>query len=123
MKTIYIAGPMGENPAEQFPAFDEAAERFRAAGFAVISPADIARDAGYPENHGETTYEQFLAADIHEMVAQECEAIALLPCWWDSRGARLEVAIAMSLGFSFYDATTLQLLPRPEHIVIKAPAE
>jgi hypothetical protein len=85
---IYIAGPMTGLPDLNFPAFARAARRLRAAGHTVVSPAEVNPDHSMP-------WEQCMRRDIPELCT--CEAIALLPGWEDSRGARLEAQIAGAL--------------------------
>lgn len=85
-----------------FPAFHAAAARFRQAGWEVANPA---------ENFGGRTdlpREAYLRADM-VMLAQ-CDAIALLPGWEDSRGARLEYTVARELGCVVLDAVALRPL-------------
>ena len=97
-------------PENNYPAFHEAARTLRAKGHAVVNPAEI-----HP--HGRLrrllhrvlralrltrgqptapTWADYMRADIRALVA--CEAIALLPGWEQSRGARREVSIAEDLG-------------------------
>ena len=103
-KRIYIAGPMTGLPEHNFPAFHAAAARLREAGWEAVNPA---------ENFGGRTdlpRETYLRADVALLVA--CEAIAVLPGWDESRGAKLEYLIACELGMMVLDAETLQ---PPEH--------
>ena len=99
-KRIYIAGPMTGLPEHNFPAFHAAAARFREAGWEAVNPA---------ENFGGQTdmpRETYLRADI--ILLAQCEAIALLPGWEESRGAKLEYLLARELGMAVLDAETLQ---------------
>ncbi len=99
-RRIYISGPMTGHDDYNFPAFHAAAERFRQAGWEVANPA---------ENFGGRTdlpRALYLRADM-VMLAQ-CEAIALLPGWEDSRGASLEYTVARELGCAVLDAVTLR---------------
>lgn len=101
-RRIYIAGPMTGLPDLNFPAFHAAADRFRRAGWTVSNPA---------ENFGGRTdlpREQYLRADVAMLV--DCDAIALLPGWEDSRGAQLEYLLARELGLAVLDAQTLRPL-------------
>lgn len=89
MIRCYISGPMTGLPLLNFPAFNEAAARLRDLGYDVVNPVDIVvgPDAQWAE---------FLRADIAQLVT--CDAIAPLPNWWKSKGARLEMHIARELG-------------------------
>lgn len=91
MMRIYVAGPMTGLPELNFPAFHAAAKKLRALGNDVINPAEINIDpaAGWSE---------CMRADIAQLVT--CHAIYLLPGWEFSRGAKLEVHIAESLGMA-----------------------
>ena len=93
---IYIAGPMTGYPEFNFPAFHAAATRWRSMGYHVTNPA---------ENHGgrlDLAWEEYLATAIPQVIA--CEAVAVLPGWQASRGACLEVLVALALGKQIIDA-------------------
>ena len=101
-KRIYIAGPMTGYADHNYPAFHAAAERLREAGWDVINPA---------ENFGgrmDLPRESYLRADVALMV--NCEAIAMLPGWQESSGAKLEYLLARAFGMAVLDAETLQPL-------------
>lgn len=84
---IYLSGPMSGIQDNNFPAFHDWAARLRAQGYEVVSPAEI-QEAG--------TWELCLRADMREML--ECEAIALMPGWENSKGANLELHVAHRVG-------------------------
>lgn len=86
---IYVAGPMTGLPDLNFPAFARATARLRAAGHTVVSPAEVNPDHSMP-------WAECMRRDIIELCT--CEAIAVLPGWENSRGAKLEVQIAVALG-------------------------
>jgi hypothetical protein len=88
MKTLYVSGPMTGLPDLNFPAFHAAAAKLRAAGFAVVNPADLNPDPA-------ATWAQCMRADIKALC--DCDGLALLPGWQDSRGAKLEKHIAEAL--------------------------
>ena len=99
---IYIAGPMTGVPEHNFPAFHAAAERLRQAGWEVVNPA---------ENFGGQTdlpRETYLRADVALLVT--CNAIAMLPGWENSQGAKLEYLLARELGMPVLDAESLHPL-------------
>ncbi|OPZ24169.1 MAG: hypothetical protein BWZ02_02935 [Lentisphaerae bacterium ADurb.BinA184] len=104
-RRIYVSGPMTGLPDHNFPAFHAAAARLREAGYEVINPA---------ENFGGRTdlpRETYLRADV--ILVAQCEAIAMLPNWQESRGARLEYLLARELNLPVLDADTLQPLENP----------
>ena len=108
---IYLAGPMRGRPEFNFPAFYAAADKLRADGHSVFSPAerDNARH-GRDISKGNATGDMVQAVrdhgfDIREALAddtaficREADAIALMPGWRDSKGATAEHALAVSLG-------------------------
>lgn len=101
-KRVYIAGPMSGYPDCNFQAFHEAAGRLAAAGWKVFNPA---------ENFGgrkDLPREAYLRLDLAMLT--QCDALALLPGWEQSRGARLEYLVACELGCAVIDAVTLQPL-------------
>ncbi|NLX57715.1 MAG: DUF4406 domain-containing protein [Phycisphaerae bacterium] len=104
-KRIYVSGPMTGLPDHNFPAFHAAAARLREARYEVIDPA---------ENFGGRTdlpRETYLRADV--ILVAQCDAIAMLPGWQESRGAKLEYLLARELNMPALDAETLQPLENP----------
>lgn len=88
---IYISGPMSGMPELNFPAFHEAARLLRDAGYTVTNPAELdAQDAGKV-----MTWEQYMRRDI--VALMQCDGIATLTGWSNSRGATLEIDIATRL--------------------------
>lgn len=87
---VYIAGPMTGLPDCNYPAFHEAAAALRALGYTVINPAE--------SFDGRTdlpriTYLRRAVTDV-----ARADALAILPGWETSNGARLEVEIARQIG-------------------------
>lgn len=93
---LYVSGPMSGLPQFNFPAFAHCAEQLRARGLAVVSP----HEKGGQGVEGEAAWNQYLRADIVAMMA--CDAIVLLPGWSKSKGARLELSIALALNFTVW---------------------
>ena len=112
MKKVYLAGPMRGIPDFNFPAFKEGAKKLRALGYEVFSPAERDEaDFGHTiQKHGDE--HQFAASvglstmDLRrrvfffdaEYICKHADAIALLPGWENSKGAKAELALAEALG-------------------------
>lgn len=106
---VYIAGPMTGFPKFNAPAFREAAQVWRAQQWEVISPLELDNSTGFNEHLYDDEYQlpqdeyrQALARDVAYLA--ECSAIALLPGWENSAGARAEVAVAQAMGLTFFQA-------------------
>jgi len=89
MNRIYLSGPMSGIPNFNFPAFNAEAARIRALGYTVVNPAEVNTDHTM-------SWEQCLRQDIKELC--DCDALALMPSWENSKGAHLELHIAHRLG-------------------------
>lgn len=86
---VYVAGPMTGYPDFNYPAFYKASEQLAAVGIEPINPA---RPDG---RESCSTWLDFMRASLLDIA--ECDGIATLPGWGESRGAALEVHIARSL--------------------------
>lgn len=93
MTTLYIAGPMTGLPEFNYPAFNEAADRLRAAGYSVLNPVDSEQEntTGQPQE-----WRWYMRRALR--MVTHADAIALLPGWEKSRGARLEYEVGGHLG-------------------------
>jgi Domain of unknown function (DUF4406) len=87
---VYIAGPMTGRKNKNKKAFMEAAKYLRERGYAVVNPWEI--DIAHPE----PTWAASMRRDIEQLV--QCSAVATLPGWGKSKGAKLEVGIMKQLG-------------------------
>ena len=105
----YLAGPMSGIPQFNFPLFYSAAATLRAAGYTIISPAELddAEDKGAamasPDGSMATitkTWGDFLARDV-KIVADQVQGIIFLPGWSKSRGAKLEAFTGLLCGHTF----------------------
>ena len=88
---VYISGPMTGYPEYNHPAFHAAEADLTALGYDVLNPAR------HPVASG-MTWADYLRADLADVIL--ADAVALLPGWEASRGARLEVHVAHALGMS-----------------------
>ena len=100
----YLAGPMTGIPQFNFPAFDSAARHLRLLGYQIVTPSELdspaERAAALASKDGiesdtEMTWGDFLARDV-KLLADECDAIIMLQGWRNSRGACLELFVAMA---------------------------
>lgn len=86
--TIYISGPMTGLPGYNYPAFDDAAAKLRAAGYDVVNPAELCDP--------NMKWRECMRLNIAALM--ECDAIVMLPDWLHSRGACLELRLAYTVG-------------------------
>lgn len=98
---LYLAGPMTGYPRWNFDAFLAAAADLRAAGYDVVSPAEIELEAGFnPDapvgDYTEADYHAAMRRDIATVL--DVDGVALLPGWSSSRGARVEASVASAVG-------------------------
>ena len=97
MKRIYLSGPMTNMLELNFPLFHSTAATLRAAGHSVVNPAEL--------NPEPSTWSECMRRDIAALM--ECDTVATLPGWENSKGARLEVHIARELGMKVVNAHDL----------------
>ena len=116
---IYCSGPMTGHPDHNRPAFDAAERRLTAQGHFVINPVNISCTFGTPKevaNSFAYYYDDMKAfqiksafrADMMRLAecvmdadfaaVRSCDAIYLLRGWESSRGAKKELAEALSHG-------------------------
>lgn len=109
---VYLAGPMRGIESFNFPAFHAAAKGLREQGWGVFNPAEMDESDGF--DFTGTTGDEDLASlgfslrnalgkDL-DFITRRADAVAVLPGWEDSRGARAEVATARALGLPVFDA-------------------
>lgn len=111
-KPIYVAGPMTGYPEFNFPAFRAATARLRGLGYEVRSPHEWDEEehgGKAPSVEEAKPWAYYLRRDLRLLL--DCEAVAVLPGWRDSRGACLEAHVASMLGMPIYDATTMEPVP------------
>lgn len=112
---VYIAGPMTGIPHHNVPAFDAARDYLQSCGYDPVSPPDITRRLADRVKgiHSDGTIEPeayclLVRKDFEELL--ECKSVYVLPGWRESRGAKLEVALAIQLGLPIYDYKELKKL-------------
>jgi hypothetical protein len=90
----YLSGPMTGIPDYNFPAFKKVREDLTERGLKVVSAEEMGQELGFD-------WYDYLRRDLAIMV-QECDKIVLLPGWWKSKGAMLELTVAACLNFDIY---------------------
>jgi nucleoside 2-deoxyribosyltransferase len=115
-RVVYIAGPMRGYPDDNVEAFRAATDQLRALGHLVTSPVEVGEALRGDVGRAPTSAE-YLRADLREML--DCDAIALLPGWEHSTGARCEATVAVTLGFAFCDPATGARVSAPTEIVCR----
>jgi hypothetical protein len=85
---IYISGPITNRPDNNRAAFAEAAEQLKAAGHEPINPLDYTTQ--------DMSWDECMRTVIPKML--ECDGVATLDGFLLSRGAFLEVQLAVKVG-------------------------
>lgn len=89
---IYISGKVSGLDLEEARAKFQLAEvRLRKGGFDPVNPMKINPTPGL-------TWEEYMVEDIKHLF--KCKSILMLPCWGESKGARIERAIALEHGIA-----------------------
>lgn len=89
-KKIYIAGKVTGLPElEVIIKFAAAKKAIEDMGFEVVNPVEVVKNFNTPWNE---------AMKLCITALLDCNCMVLLPCWKDSKGARLEKDIAHSFG-------------------------
>lgn len=81
---LYVSGPMSGLPECNYPEFFRVGELLEEAGYRVVNPA---------KNDTGSSYREILRGDLLLLV-QNCDGMALLDGWENSKGATLEHHIA-----------------------------
>jgi len=88
---VYLAGAMRGMPDLNFPAFNKAAQKLRLEGHEVFNPAAA---------NLETLPIRRIFFHDTQYICLVADAVALLPGWSKSRGARAEKALAEAIGLT-----------------------
>ena len=108
---IYISG--------KITGLDNAKEIFDAAEKKVsenYQDAEIVNPMKLPHDH-DKTWESYMRDCLVEMM--RCDTIYVLENWEDSKGAKLEVALAIQLNFNIFGSDLIRLLPKIDNEKIR----
>ncbi|MHC4094250.1 MAG: DUF4406 domain-containing protein [Planctomycetota bacterium] len=89
VRRLYLAGPMAGRTDHNFLLFNRVAQLLRRQGYEVFNPAEN-KDGGLRRPRA-----FYMRLDIPALM--ESDAVVVLPGWEQSRGASLEVWIAIDL--------------------------
>jgi hypothetical protein len=87
---LYLSGPITGVPDGNRPAFKAAAELLRERGFRVVNPS--------LQEHEGWDWDRYMRRDIRWLM--RCDGVAAIPGWEFSRGACVEVRLALDLGMA-----------------------
>ena len=108
MRRIYLAGPMTGIPEFNYPAFHAEAARLRALGYHVENPAENPDPAC-------KSWAGYMRMALAQLVT--CDAIYLLKGWENSKGARIERALATELNIQLqYEVGAVRSTPESEPV-------
>lgn len=99
MTTVYLSGPMSGYDDWNAPAFTEVRETLRSQGLTVLCPAEMSSHGTFPRTH--EARPQHMRRDVEKVL--EADEVVVLAGWEKSRGACLEVAIALEIGIPVWD--------------------
>lgn len=98
--TYYISGPMTGYPEYNYPYFNTVKLRLQYLGFKVVSPVDIEPVERTPGMSEDIFWSRCIERCVKMM--DECDAIILLSGWPKSKGARLELTLALERSWPIY---------------------
>lgn len=112
---VYLAGPMTGIPDHNYPEFRRLTVHLRTLGHEVRSPVELNEAAGYTTHPDGTISPEDLALCFADDVRAIlwCKAIALMPGWEASSGAKVEAQLGAKLNKHFIEATTGILIEHP----------
>ncbi|WP_346236718.1 DUF4406 domain-containing protein [Niabella insulamsoli] len=87
----YISGKITGSESDAEEKFQDAESKVAAMGLIPVNPMTI--------NHEhDLTWESYMKEDLKALL--DCQAIYMLPCWKDSKGATIEHNLALELGLT-----------------------
>lgn len=96
MRLVYVSGSISDPRGSYYEdrnirAAEAVAQTLMQMGFAVLCPHTMTRGWG-----GLMSWESFIAMDLE--ILRRCDAVVMMPCWKESRGAKMEWAEAARSG-------------------------
>ena len=97
---IYLSGPMSGYADLNFPEFRRVAAILRDAGFSVIDPSET-------EQPNISSWSECMKNALRDMML--CDSILMLDGWKNSKGAVIEMNLAMDLDYNILYQPTFHL--------------
>ncbi len=105
-KTIYIAGKVSGEPLEDcVMKFDKAQKEIEDLGFKAVNPVKMVQEYLFADaelRHSSEEVIWIFAMKKCLEALEFCDAIYMLPCYTDSKGAMIEHRTATKLGIQIY---------------------
>lgn len=102
---IYVSGPMSGIEDLNFPLFNRVTAALRARGYSALNPVET-------EGNTPCSWLRCIAKDLISFEEHNVTAICLLPGWWKSYGAWVEVIAGRKMKYRI--CRVQSLLPREE---------
>ena len=96
---FYLSGPMSGKPDSNFSLFQRAAKILRERGFYIISPVELDEEEGLIKDEA---WGHYIGRDVHVLI-DKCDGIIMLPDWTQSKGAKIELFVAMTCGHALFE--------------------
>ena len=119
MMRLYLSGPMRGLPLLNFPQFHSAAKWLRGQGYEVFNPAEM-EDSDEMLNslaRDPLGVTRGCFARDTQWICTQADAVALLPGWHNSKGAKAECYLALAIGEEVY---YLYEMPSGEWYLLRA---
>ena len=85
---LFVSGPMTGIADHNYPAFHTASTQLRKAGFEVVNPAAAGTVPGWD-------WSDYMIRGLTDLI--RCDGVALLDGWTASRGAQMEMRVALAM--------------------------
>jgi hypothetical protein len=85
---LFVSGPMTGLPDHNYPAFHAASQQLRKAGHTVVNPAAAGTVPGW-------AWQDYMRRGLTSLI--RCDGVALLDGWTASRGAQMEMRVALAM--------------------------
>ena len=85
---VFVSGPMTGIADHNYPAFHQASVQLRKAGYTVVNPAAAGTVPGW-------AWSDYMLRGLTDLI--RCDGVALLDGWTTSRGAQMEMRVALAM--------------------------